>query len=93
MFCCALLCVLSSFAIISMWKRELVVLLCLYSWCLALPRDATGLSAVCDCGIPDHTHLLFFIILLKQRYKTAPKEHTVFGYLSYICAIASDEHP
>ena len=27
--------------------------------CVALPHDATGLSAVCDCGIPDHTHLLF----------------------------------
>ena len=26
--------------------------------CVALPHDATGLSAVCDC--PDHTHLLFF---------------------------------
>ena len=26
---------------------------------MALPRDAMGLSAVCDCGIPDNTHLLF----------------------------------
>ena len=25
----------------------------------ALPCCATGLSAVCDCGISDHTHLLF----------------------------------
>ena len=24
--------------------------------CVALPRGAMGLSAVCDCGIPDHTH-------------------------------------
>ena len=60
MFCYALLCVHSSFAIISMGKRELVALLCLVSWWLVLPHDATGLSAVCDCGIPDHTHLLFF---------------------------------
>ena len=55
MFCCALLCVHSSFVIISMRKRELVDLLCLSSWsrdcCVALPDDATGLSAVCDCGI------------------------------------------
>ena len=55
MFCCALLCVHSSFAIISMGKTELVALLCLSSWCLdccvALPHDAVGLSAVCDCGI------------------------------------------
>ena len=49
LFCCALFCVRSSFAIISMGKRELVALLCLS--CVALPHDATGLSAVCDCSI------------------------------------------
>ena len=26
---------------------------------MVLPRGAVGLSAVCDCGFPDHTHLLF----------------------------------
>ena len=31
---CALLCVHSSFAIISMGKKELVALLCLPSWCI-----------------------------------------------------------
>ena len=36
MFCCALLCVHSSFAIISMGKRELDALLCLSSWCLVV---------------------------------------------------------
>ena len=56
MFCCTLLYVHSSIAIILMGKRELVALLNLSSWCLvmvlaALPRGATGLSAVCDCGI------------------------------------------
>ena len=81
MFCCTLLYVHSSFAIILMGKREVVALLSLSSWCLvmvfavpwvclrfvivvypdhthllflrcvALPRDATGLSAVCDCCI------------------------------------------
>ena len=57
MFCCALLCVQSGFAIISMGKRDLVALLCLSSWCLlivccvALLHENTGLSAVCDCGI------------------------------------------
>ena len=50
-FCCALLCGHSSFAIILTGKRELVALLNLSSWCLALPRDFIGLSAVCDCGI------------------------------------------
>ena len=36
MFCCALLCVHSSFAIISMGKRQLVALVCLSSWCLLI---------------------------------------------------------
>ena len=54
MFCCTLLYVHSSIAIILMGKRELVALLNLSSWCLVmveLPRGAMGLSAVCDCGI------------------------------------------
>ena len=56
MFCCTLLYVHSSFAVILMGKRELVALLGLSSWCLvivvhaALPRCAMGLSAVYDCG-------------------------------------------
>ena len=58
MFCCALLCVFSSFAIILMDKRDLVALLCLFSCVLCL-----GWSAVCDCGISDHTHLLLFFFL------------------------------
>ena len=57
LFCYAVLCVLSSFAITSLGKRELVVFLfvflmscgCYHS--LLLPRDAVGWSAVCDCGI------------------------------------------
>ena len=56
MFCCALRYVHSSSAIILMGKRELVDLLSLSSWCLVivvclLHLDATGLSAVCNCGI------------------------------------------
>ena len=54
MFCCALLCVHSSFAIISMGKRDLVALfvfLMSRDCCVALPRDATGLSEVGDCGV------------------------------------------
>ena len=35
-FCCALLCVPSSFAIILMGKRELVVLLSMSSWCFVI---------------------------------------------------------
>ena len=83
MFCCTLLYVYSSIAIILMRKRELIALLNLSSWCLvmverlflAVPRGClqfvivvfpdhthllflTSWSAVCDCGNPDHTHLL-----------------------------------
>ena len=49
MFCCALLCVHSSFAIISMGSFALFVFLMSRDCCVALPHDATGLSAVCDC--------------------------------------------
>ena len=64
MFCCTLLYVLSSLAIILMGKREPVALLILSSWCLvmgcvALPRGAMSLRFV-FVVFPDHTHLLFF---------------------------------
>ena len=32
--------------------------------CGALPRGAINLSAVCDCGISDHAHLLFFFHIM-----------------------------
>ena len=55
MFCCALLCVHSSFAIIYREERvgcfALFVFLVSRDCCVALPHDATGLTAVCDCGI------------------------------------------
>ena len=56
MFCCTLLYVHYSFAIILMGKRELVALLSFVflvsrGRCVALPRGAMGLSAVCDCVI------------------------------------------
>ena len=55
MFCCTLLYVPSSIAIILMGKRELVALLNLSSWCLVMVEQlflqCYGLSAVCECGI------------------------------------------
>ena len=65
MFCCTLLYVHSSFAIILMGKRELVALLGLSSWCLvivvwlflAVPWVRLRFVIVV---FPDHTHLLFF---------------------------------
>ena len=67
MFCCVLLCVHSSIAIILMGKRELVALLDLSSWCLvmveriflAVPRGCLRFVIVV---FPDHTHELFLKI-------------------------------
>ena len=64
MFCCTLLYVHSSIAIILMGKRELIALLNLSSWCLvmverlflAVPRGRQQFVIVV---FPDHTHLLF----------------------------------
>ena len=70
MFCCTLLYVHSSFAIILMGKRELVALLCLSSWCLAIVVWLfLAVPWVCQQFVivvfPDHTHLLFFMGYLK----------------------------
>ena len=64
MFCCTLLYVHSSVAIILMGKRELIALLNLSSWCLvmverlflAVPRGCLQFVIVV---FPEHTHLLF----------------------------------
>ena len=64
MFCCTLLCVHSSIAIILMGKKVLVALLNFSSWCLvvverlflAVPRGCLRFVIVL---FPDHTHLLF----------------------------------
>ena len=66
MFCCTLLYVHSSIAIILMGKRELVALLDMSSWCLvmverlflAVPRGCLPFVIV---AFPDHTHLLFLL--------------------------------
>ena len=70
MFCCTLLYVHSSIAIILMGKRELVALLNLSSWCLmmvewlflAVPWGCLWFVIVV---FPDHTHLLFLRHYLK----------------------------
>ena len=62
MFCCTLLYVHSSIAIILMGKRELVALLNLSSWCLVMverlflvvPRGCLQFAIVV---LPNHTHL------------------------------------
>ena len=65
MFCCTLLYVHSSIAIILMGKNELIALLNLSSWCLVMvERLFLAVSKGCLQFVivvfPDHTHLLFF---------------------------------
>ena len=64
MFCCTLLYVHSSIAIILMQKRELVALLNWSSWCLVMvERLFLAVARVCLQFVivvfPYHTHLLF----------------------------------
>ena len=71
MFCCSLLYVPSSFAIILIWKRELVALLSMSSWCLvivvwlflAVPWVCLQIVIVV---FPDHTH--YFISISKPCF-------------------------
>ena len=67
MFCCTLLYVHSSIAIILMGKRELIALLNLSSWCLLMvERLFLAVSQGCLQFVivvfPDHTHLLFLTL-------------------------------
>ena len=74
MFCCTLLYVHFSIAIILMGKRELIALLNLSSWCLVMverlfltvPRG--GLQFVIVV-FPDHTHLLFLYQYFILNYR------------------------
>ena len=65
MFCCTLLCVRSSIAIILIGKRELVALLNLSSWCPVKVEVLQGCLGFVILVFPDHTHLLFLAKLLK----------------------------
>ena len=93
MFCCTLLYVHSSIAIILMGKRELVALFNLSSWCLvmverlflAVPRGCLQFVIVV---IPDHTHLLFLTVPTQSStYAVCLSgiiELLVFAYCPYI---------
>ena len=90
MFCCTLLYVQSSIAIILMGKRELVALLNLSSWCLlmvewlllAVPWGCLRFVIVV---FPDHTHYFH-----QKLYMSTHKRHLVcidtiyVGPLQYI---------
>ena len=73
-FCCTLLYVHSSIAIILMGKRELVALLNMSFWCLVMVEwhflaVPWGCLRFVIVVFPDKTHLLFFpISVLKDRH-------------------------
>ena len=79
MFCCTLLYVHSSIAIILIGRRELVALLNLSSWCLvmverlflAVPQGCLRFVIVL---FPDHTHLLFLSLPVKYFTDRAKAE-------------------
>ena len=82
MFCCTLLYVHFSIAIILRGKRELIALLNLSSWCLVMveqlfltvPRGCLQFVIVV---FPDHTHLLLF----KNKQKLPQFLYIIFNYL------------
>ena len=80
MFCCMLLYVHSSIAIILMGKRELAALLNLSSWCLVMvERLFLAMPGGCLQFVivvfPDHTHLLF----------RSKQEYTVHVHQLFVC--------
>ena len=84
MFCCTLLYVHSSIAIIMMGKRELIALLDLFSWCLvmverlflAVPRGCLQFVIVV---FTDHTHLLFLYLQNYLYISCLPAQSTKLG--------------
>ena len=88
MFCCMLLYVHSSIAIILMGKRELIALLNLSSWCLVMverlflvvPRGCLQFVIVV---FPDHTHLLFLMCKICTDVG-GKNSHTIFVHLCVI---------
>ena len=92
MFCCTLLYVHSSIAIILMGKRELIALLNLSSWCLvmverlflAVPRGCLQFVIVV---LPDHTHLLFLnhpVKYFTDRSKAVLPLWAIYVFLSCV---------
>ena len=72
MFCCTLLYVHSSIAIILMGKKGLIALLNLSSWCLVMVEWLVlavpwGYLRFVIVVYPDHTHLLSLICLVAEE--------------------------
>ena len=93
MFCCILLYVHSSIAIILMGKRDLVALLNLFSWCLGMV-ELLFLAVPWGClrfvivVFPDHTHLLFlplsyFVVKTQNVFSSCGGFHSVCNISSH----------
>ena len=96
MFCCTLVYVHSSIAIILMGKRELIALLNLSSWCLVMVERlflavSRGCLQLVIVVFPDHTHLLFFrcsILYESTQYSISEYNCLVNRqFYEYICLI------
>ena len=91
MFCCTLLYVHSSIAIILMGKRELIALFHFSSWCLvmverlflAMPRGCLQFVIVV---FPDHTHLLFLSPPIK--YFTDRSKAVLLLWIFYVFVLS-----
>ena len=91
MFCCTLLYVHSSIALILMGKRELIALLSLSSWCLvmveqlflAVPRGCLQFVIVV---FPDHTH--YFLLYVCPYSHQSPATKGIISITVLILAVA-----
>ena len=92
MFCCRLLYIHSSIAIISMGKRGLVALLSLSSWCLVMVEQLFltvpwGCLRFVNVVFPDHTHLLSlcFVCLCNSNTHLGHILSTSLDHILSIC--------
>ena len=89
MYCCTLLYVHSSIAIILMGKRELIALLNLSSWCLVIV-ERLFLAVPWGClqfvivVFPDHTHLPFLTVYKWLYVNQMQKNYHMFIYLQFL---------
>ena len=99
MFCCTLLYVHFSIAIILMGKRELIALLNLSSWCLVMV-ERLFLTVPLGClqfvivVFPDHTHLLFsniFFILGSKHFTSENGVLVLFCFLKTMFVLGHQE--
>ena len=85
MFCCALLCVHSSFAITLMEKKELVALLSLSSWCLSI-------VVLLFLNVPWVCLQLMIVVFLDHPYLLLlNNKHKSMAALSRQCPFGADK--